>query len=286
MTAERFCTNCGAAQAAGAVFCVQCGTPQPPAPSAGPAVPSAPLVAPVVTPPAVVIAPAAAAATVPPPVATIVGSPSAGRIGLALPRLIALAVGVAVGVGALAVAITIALTPPGGKPGPGNGQGSGNGTPAASGDLEVVDVQNIGAQVPIAWDVVTRARDTIVVEDPASHALWLRSAPLPVALSYADIQQRFLDRARNQSPDAKVCAGPETAAVPGGPTDGQYFVICSTLVPQGGGQAVRLADAYYVGLDGAGVNVAVMQLTAVPEGLEGFATAIRALPPPNWKLFR
>jgi zinc ribbon protein len=279
MTVERFCTNCGAAQAPGAVFCVQCGTPQVPTPPGRAPSATAPLAA----------APLAAqpATTPPPPQPSPAPASASPRIGLALPQLAALVAGVAVGFAAVAVAITIALTPPGGKPEAGNGQGSGDGpgTPV-TGDLEVVDVANISANVPLAWDVITRARDTIAVEDPSNHALWLRSATLPGAITYGDIQERYLDRARDQSPDAKVCAGPETAALPGGPADGQYFIICSTFVPQGGGQAVRLADAYYVGLDGAGVTVAVMQLTAVPEGLEGFSTAVRQLPPPSWKLFR
>jgi hypothetical protein len=113
--------------------------------------------------------------------------------------------------------------------------------------------------------------------------MWLRSALLPTPLTLDEIQSRFLDRTRNQSPDARVCAGPDTGALPGGPRDGRYFVICSTFVPQGGGPAVRLADAYYVGL-WSGATVSVMQLTAVPAELEAFATEVQALPPPVWKL--
>ena len=289
MTPASFCPNCGAGQPAGAVFCGTCGSPQPvhaqaaaavaPSPSVvaapTPAVPGAAAVAAAPPPPP---APAAPPAPVGPTTAPLVGSaaaPSAPR--LPMPQLIGIVVGVSLGVGALAVAITLALS--GGDRPPGDDG-------LVTGDLQVVEVENIRVEVPATWDVVTRARDTIAVEDPSNRAMWLRSAILPTELSLDAIQERFLDRARDQSPDAKVCAGPETAALPGGPTDGRYFVICSTYIPQGGGPAVRLADAYYLGLFGGGLTVSMMQLTAVPESLEAFATEVRRLPLPEWKLHR
>jgi hypothetical protein len=262
MNVATYCPNCGSPQAAGAVFCVSCGATQPvaatidaigPAPSPAPATPD----------------------TTQPPIGA---AASESTVRLPILHLVGAVVGVSVGVAALAVALTIALS--GAGPAPGNED-----PPPTSGDLKVVEVDNIRAEVPITWDVVTRARDTIVVEDPGSRALWLRSASLPAAITMEAIQERFLDKARGQSPDAKICAGPETAALPGGPAGGRYFVVCSTFIPQGGGPAVRLADAYYIGLDATSVTVAVMQLTAVPEALEAFATEIRRLPPPVWKLY-
>jgi hypothetical protein len=259
-TEATFCPNCGTRQAPSAEFCVACGQRQPRrlgpdhtavhvAGQPLPAVPAAP-------------------------------RPADGSSGarFSLPQLVALVVGASVAAGALAVAMTLVLSR--GDPPPPDG-----GDPPVTADLEVVETANIRAQVPIAWDVVTRARDTIVVEDPASRAMWLRSATVPAVLTLDQVQERFLDHARDQAPDARVCAGPETAAVPGGPLDGRFFVVCSTFIPQGGGPAVRLTDAYYVGIWG-GSTVSVMQLTAVPNALEAFATEVRGLPPPEWKLHR
>ncbi|MEO5705150.1 MAG: hypothetical protein ABIZ52_00075 [Candidatus Limnocylindrales bacterium] len=205
--------------------------------------------------------------------------PQVGRAGTSPLQLVLSVVGVSIGVAALAIALAIAGQ---NDVDPGTGD---TGTDGSSSGNQVVDVLNIRAEVPAEWQVVTRAKDTIVVQDTGSHALWLRSARLPGPITFEQIQQRYLDKARGQSPDAKVCAGPETAAVPGGPAGGRYLVICSTYVPQGGGPAVRLADVLYLGLDGDAVTAFVMQLTAVPGAVEGFATQVRALPPPVWKLY-
>jgi len=61
-------------------------------------------------------------------------------------------------------------------------------------------------------------------------------------------------------------------------------VICYTFIPQGGGLAASLSDAYYVGLDASGSTVVVMQLTASPSTIDEFAATIRQLPAPRWKL--
>ena len=179
-------------------------------------------------------------------------------------------------VAAIALGITIISTGP---------RGSHTTETSSSGDRQIVEVQNIHAEIPADWDVLKRAQDTIAVDDRAGRALWLRSASLPSTITLDAVQERFLDKARQEAPDAKICAGPETALVPGGPVGGRYMVICSTLIPQGGGPAVRLADAFYIGLDGTATTVFVIQLTATPESLEAFATTVRVLPPPTWKLY-
>lgn len=256
MTFARFCQNCGLPRAERDLFCVSCGYRQQ-------------------VPPGVPVAAGVATAAAPTPSPTG-PAVAASRPGLPMVQLVGAVVGASVGVAALAMAITLALSR---GPAPQDGV-----DPPPSGDLKVVDVANIRAQVPTAWELVTRAPDTIVVEDSASRLLWLRSASLPAAITLDVIQERFLQKARNQSPDAKICAGPDTAALPGSPAGGRYFVICSTFVPQAGGPAVRLADAYYIALDGTSLIASVMQLTAVPSTIEAFATQIRQLPPPVWKL--
>ncbi len=265
MTFAAFCPNCGSARTDKDEFCRSCGTslrvPNAVNPSATPASGAAPT------------SPVSDTAAMAP--ATAPGTHPEASIRMPVTRLIAIVVGASLVVAAIAVALTFLLAAPPASGGP---------TPG-TGNLQVVDVQYIRAEVPASWDVRIRARDTVAVEDPASRALWLRSAGLPTAITMDRIQERFLDKARRESPDAAVCAGPETAAVPGGPTDGRYFVICSTFVPQGGGRAVRLADAYYLGLDGPATTVFVLQLTAVPEDLEAFASTVRGLPPPAWKLY-
>lgn len=279
-----YCQNCGSPRAERDLFCVRCGFRQqvppgaaaaaPPAPVAPAPADQAPAVPPVTLQPSPTLAPGPAGAAPPTPAAAS-AAPAGPR--LPMPQLIAAVVGASVGVAALAMAITFALSR--GGPAPDDPD------PPPSGDLQVVDVANIRAEVPTAWAVVTRARDTIVVEDPAGRLLWLRSANLPAAITLDAIQGRFLDKARTQSPDARICAGPETAALPGGPAGGRYFVICSTYVPQGGGPAVRLADAHYIGLDTSALIASVMQISAIPNAIEAFATEVRRLPPPVWKLY-
>ncbi len=266
MTLASFCPNCGNQRTGEAAFCVACGTALsvPRSASEHPSAAPAP-------------APAASAVARPDPASMPVQVPARGRTSPL--QLLASVVGVSIGVAALAIAASIALS---GNEDPGTADGT---TPPPSSQTQVVDVLNIRAEVPATWSVVTRARDTIVVEDEASHALWLRSAGLPGPITFEQIQQRYLDKARGQSPDAKVCAGPETASLPGGPKGGRYLVICSTYVPLGGGPVVRLADVLYLGLDDGAVTVFVMQLTAVPTAIEAFATQVRALPPPVWKLY-
>ena len=277
MTVAGFCQNCGRPRAERDLFCVSCGfrqqVPVGIAAAAAPAAAAPAAAAPVAAPAAA--GPAAAPAPLPYP--TSPTTPAATTSRLPMWQLVGAVVGASVGIAALAIAITFALSR-GGPP-------QDHTDPPLSGDLKVVDVANIRAEVPIAWDLVKRARDTIVVKDSAGHLLWLRSATLPTAITLDAIQERFLEKARNQSPDAKICAGPDTAALPGGPAGGRYFVICSTYVPQGGGPAVRLADAYYLGLDGSALIASVMQLSAVPGAIEGFATEVRRLPPPVWKLY-
>lgn len=284
MTLAANCPNCGSAQSAGAAFCVTCGFPQQVPAPAGEAVATSRSSAAPPTPavPGAVGVAAAEATPTPGPGGAPTASPAGPATAPAAPRLpmlqlVGVVVGVSLGVGALAVAITLALS---------RGSQIGDQGQTTSGELQIVEVENIRVEVPATWDVVTRARDTIAVEDQSNRAMWLRSAILPTEMTLDAIQERFLKRARGQSPDARICAGPDAAALPGGPTDGRYFVICSTYIPQGGGPAVRLADAYYVGLRGGGGTVSVMQLTAVPEALEAFATDVRRLPPPVWKLHR
>lgn len=287
MTLATFCPRCGTPRNGVAEFCVACGTslsvpgPTPPpelAPATGPGAATGTAAAlPYAAPgaPDPVMAP-------PVPVQSVVSGlqvQSAPRDRTSALQLLASVVGISIGVAALAIAATISLS------GKEDGGPADDTTPPANSQTQVVDVLNIQAEVPATWSVVTRARDTIVVEDGASHALWLRSARLPGPITFDQIQQRYLDKARGQSPDAKVCAGPETAALPGGPTGGRYLVICSTYVPLGGGPAVRLADVLYVGLDDGAVTAFVMQLTAVPGAIEAFAAQVRALPPPVWKLY-
>ena len=269
MTALGHCPDCGAVRAAEAVFCVSCGFSLPPVEPvtevpASPAVDGGAASAVDAPPPAGQAGPVAPAATEAESIAH-----------LPMAHLAALVVGVSLGVAAVAVALTLALAPPAPETGGPSGPAVG---------LRVVEVENIRAEVPMAWDVLTRARDTIVVQDEAKRALWLRSANLPTAIALDAIQERYLGRARDESPDARICAGPDAAAVPGGSPEGRYFVICSTFIQQGGGPAARLADAYYVAIGGASTTIVVMQLTAAPEALEAFAGVIRQLPVPVWKL--
>jgi hypothetical protein len=156
--------------------------------------------------------------------------------------------------------------------------------PPPAGDLKAIDVANIAVEVPTAWNVVRQNPDTIGVADERARVLWLRSGTVSEAFTLESLQQRLLDNFSAEAPDARICAGPEGATVPGAPQQGRYFVICYTFIPQGGGRAARLADAYYVGLDGAGTTVVVMQLTASEESLDDFAASVRQLPPPRWKL--
>lgn len=253
MTLTSTCPNCGANNAPGAVFCVSCGTSLE--------VPGA--TNPPSTPPS----------TAPSPPPSTPPSPRRSS----MTSLAAIVVGASLAVAAVAVAIAVVIA---GRPPTSVVDGP------STGGLKVLEVEYIRAEVPTDWDLVSRSRDTLAVEDRTSRAMWLRSANVPAAITLDQIQARFVDKATGQSPDAQICAGPETAAVPGGPTDGRYFVICSTFIPQGGGPAVRLADAYYLGTGNAGITVMVMQLTAVPEALEAFATEVRQLPPPVWKLYR
>ena len=219
----------------------------------------------------------------PPPAATqpatspvipraVVGSTQTTAPANVISRMVAAMIVVA----AIALGISIIATGPG---------GSQTSETPSSGDRQIVEVQNIHAEVPANWDVLKRAQDTIAVDDRAGRALWLRSASLPSTITLDTVQERFLDKARQEAPDAKICAGPETALVPGGPVGGRYLVICSTLIPQGGGPVVRLADAFYIGVDETGMTVFVIQLTATPESLQAFATTVRVLPPPTWKLY-
>lgn len=167
-----------------------------------------------------------------------------------------------------------------------DGEGlAGPSDPPAAGDLKIVDVANISVEVPAAWTVVKQDPDTIGVADLSARGLWLRSGSVAEAFTLDRLQQKLFDKLGEESPDARICAGPEASQVRGGPTEGRYFVICYTFVPQGGGQAARLADAYYVGLDTPGTTVFVMQLSASPATLEEFATGVRRLPAPQWKLF-
>lgn len=265
MTAHGHCPNCGEARPADAAFCVSCGFALPPESPVAVASPTAEVHG---TPPDE--RPSATASHVQP--GETLARQSLARHSLL--QLAVLVVGVSIGVGAVAVALTLALTPP--------AVGTA-GSSGAGGELQVVEVANIRAEVPKAWVVARRAGDTIAVHDQARRVLWLRSARLPTALSLDVIQEQALKRARNGSPDARVCAGPDTAPVPGGPADGRYFVICYTFIPQGGGPAVPLADAYYVGTGSAAATF-MMQLTAAPEALEAFAGAVRQLPAPVWKL--
>ncbi len=257
---ERFCHSCGASLAD--VFAVVTQPLPPPEPE--------PLAEPRPNPPPV---PAAAA---PPPAAPPVDvRPDASP---QIFRVVNLTVALMLVVASLGFGITLVL-------------GGGSQPPASSDTApttgrQVIDVKNIKVEIPADWDVLSRSGDTIAVADPTGRTLWLRSAAVTSALTLDTLQERFLDKARREAPDARICAGPEAAVVPGGPIGGRYVVICSTFIPQGGGPAVRFADAYYIGLDGQGTTVFVMQLTASPESLQGFATAVQGLPPPLWKLFR
>ena len=200
----------------------------------------------------------------PPPAATqpatspvipraVVGSTQTTAPANVISRMVAAMIVVA----AIALGISIIATGPG---------GSQTSETPSSGDRQIVEVQNIHAEVPANWDVLKLAQDTIAVDDRAGRALWLRSASLPSTITLDTVQERFLEKARQEAPDAKICAGPETALVPGGPV-------------------VRLADAFYIGVDETGMTVFVIQLTATPESLQAFATTVRVLPPPTWKLY-
>lgn len=265
MTGYGHCPNCGVARPAGAAFCVSCGFALPAEMPAPP--PASPVPPPAVQPDADTGVAAAPAVPAAPATARLFG-------GHSFVQLATLVVGTSLGVAAVAVALTLALAP----------QVAGSdGASGAGGELQVIEVANIRAEVPKAWAVVRRGADTIAVHDQARRVLWLRSARLPSAISLDRIQEEALKHARSGSPDAKVCAGPDNAPVPGGPAEGRYFVICYTFVPQGGGPAVPLADAFYVAT-GAERATFMMQLTAVPEALEAFAATVRQLPAPAWKL--
>jgi hypothetical protein len=275
--APRFCTTCGSPIEPGSRFCHTCGAPVEGVAAQAAIQPAAP--APVAQPqPATQPQPVPQAQTVAqpgvaPPVLESGAQPGAPT------DIVSLMAALMIVVSAIAFAITLIVT---GIPSP-RPQSDGDGT--SSGGRQVIDVQNIRAEVPAAWDVLKRSGDTIAVDDRSDRTLWLRSASVPSATTVDAVQQRFLDKARGEAPDARICAGPETALVPGGPSGGRYVVICSTFIPQGGGPAVPFADAFYIGLDGTATTVFVMQLTATPENLQGFATTIHGLPPPGWKLF-
>ena len=270
--APSFCPTCGVAVAPGERFCHECGASlagavvDPPSPQAATNAPPAPARQPIVVP-----TPGAglASALQMPALPVRLGAPT---------NVVSLMVALMIVVAAIALAISILLA--GGDHPPTT---DGTSTTAAR---QVIDVQNIKAEVPGDWDILTRSGDTIAAKDRTGRTLWLRSAVLLTSTTLDAVLDRFLDKARHEAPDAKICAGPETAVVPGGPVGGRYAVICSTFIPQGGGPAARFADAYYIGLDGEATNVYVMQLTASPESLQAFATTVRDLPPPVWKLFK
>lgn len=258
--APRFCPACGVAVGPDERFCHECGA------SLAGAIVDAPVPQPVV-----MSTPGAGAAAVlqVPGWSLRLGAPT---------NVVSLMVALMIVVAAIALAISILLA--------GRGQPPTTDDPSTTGARQVIDVQNIRAEIPHDWDVLTRSGDTIAAKDGAGRTLWLRSAGLASTITLDTVLDRFLDKARHEAPDAKICAGPETAVVPGGPVGGRYAVICSTFIPQGGGPAVRFADAYYIGLDHAGTNVFVLQLTATPENLQAFATTVHDLPPPVWKLFK
>lgn len=252
--AARFCPACGVPVSTGERYCHDCGAS---------------------------LAEALVEAPRPPEPATAVDGPHATAV-VATPgspaNVVNLMVAAMIVIAAIAFGITILLAGRDQPP-------TSDGTPSTAG-RQVIDVQNITAEVPGDWDVLTRSGDTIAAKDRAGRTLWLRSAGLLTATTLDTVLGRFLDKAGHEAPDAKVCAGPETAVVPGGPVGGRYAVICSTFIPQGGGPAVRFADAYYIGLDREATKVFVMQLTATPESLQAFATTVHDLPPPVWKLFQ
>lgn len=275
MTLASFCTNCGAQRADRDVFCRTCGTSLAVRGAPGEQAKPEAAIPPPVTTGAVVSSPPLAQ---PPSASTPSATPATDHTTVRLPLrgLVAIVLGASALATAVALGVAVVLAPAPGS----------NDDGIVTGGLRTVEVEYIRAELPAEWDLVRRARYTIVSADRTSRTLWLRSAPVPAPMSIDDVQQRFLDRAQADSPDARICAGPETAAVPGGPTDGRYFVICSTFIPQGGGPAARLADAYYLGVGGDGLTVVTMQLTATPETLEGFAAQVRDLPPPVWKLLQ
>jgi hypothetical protein len=266
-----FCPACGVPVAPGERFCHECGASlvgavvDLPPPQAATAAPPAPANQPIaVATPGAGAAPALQLSAV----AVRLGAPT---------NVVSLMVALMIVVAAIALAISILLA--------GREQTATSDGTSSTAARQVIDVQNIKAEIPGDWDVLTRSGDTIAAKDRAGRTLWLRSAGLLSTISLDTVLDRFLDKARHEAPDAKVCAGPEIAVVPGGPVGGRYAVICSTFIPQGGGLAVRFADAYYIGLDREAANVFVMQLTATPESLQAFATVIHDLPPPVWKLF-
>jgi len=256
-----FCGNCGAPHGPADQFCHTCGSSLAPRTTTTTSAPEESLV-----PPA---ASAAALADLP---VLIRRLPPALVIGGVVAFLLIVA--------ASAVVVT-ALLGRGGSEDPGGPGGEGGGNP---GTLQTVDVRNISAQVPNAWGLLQRDPDVIAALERPGNVLWLRSGRVGEALSLDGLQQLLLDRSAEQAPDARVCGGPETAAVPGLSLEGRYFAVCSTRVPQGGGRAVRFADAYYIAVDASGQSIFVVQLTASPELLDGFAATVRSLPPPEWKL--
>lgn len=267
--APSFCPACGVSVAPGERFCHECG-----ASLAGAVVdaPGTPQPASIIASPEPARGDSTAGAM---PVEH--GAAVVARLG-ARPNIVSLMVAAMIVIAAIAFAISLLL---GGRNQPPTSDG-----PQSTTDRKVIDVQNIKAEVPADWDVLTRSGDTIAAKDRTGRTLWLRSASVLTTISLDSILERFLDKAKREAPDAKICAGPETAVVPGGPVGGRYAVICSTFIPQGGGPATRFADAYYIGLDGGATKVFVMQLTATPETLPAFASTVHELPPPVWKLLQ
>ncbi|MDP8904529.1 MAG: hypothetical protein M3N29_04330 [Chloroflexota bacterium] len=157
-------------------------------------------------------------------------------------------------------------------------------SPTPPSEFRTIDVANIAAEIPSGWTVVRSVPDTIVAADPQRRAMWLRSGVVPTALTLDSLQQLLVERLSEQSPNARLCAGPETAQVPGATIAGRYFVVCYIHVPQGGGVAAQLSDAFYVGVDASGTIPIVMQLTAPPASIDEFAGMVHELPAPRWKL--
>lgn len=151
----------------------------------------------------------------------------------------------------------------------------------------MVDTAYVGVTLPAGWQIVDQKDWYIRARWPGKGEFTLVSGPNPNPPTTQGWIEANLNTDQGRDANASICVGPQEVNMQHGPT-AQGYIICLTVVPEGGGEAYEVYDLFNTQVDEAAKVVYQLELWASRATFDEMLEVVRNEVSPTlvWKLYK
>ena len=141
--------------------------------------------------------------------------------------------------------------------------------------------------LPAGWVVVDQKDWLIRARLAGKGELFLLSGYNPNPATLDAWIQGNLAGDQKADPNAEICQGPEDVTIPNGPA-AKGYIICSTIVPEGGGAAYEAYDLFNTQIDETAKVVYELEIWTSKDTFDEVLAAVRSQISETvvWKLYQ